>query len=150
VSRAIAIAKLPQPVLSAFPSPNDVRFRDAKPLGDAVAADPEAVIAAAQAIAAEPEKRPAQDVVKALTRAVEGGYGPSITPARTPAKHSETAAQVHPAATSKPLEKRLKIAGKSVVIADDAKGAVVRFAPGMLARDKWPALEAALKKLFTG
>jgi ParB family chromosome partitioning protein len=146
VSRAIAIAKLPQPVLSAFPSPNDVRFRDAKPLGDAVAADPEAVIAAARAIAAEPEKRPAQDVVKALTRAVEGGYGPSITPA----KHSETAAQVHPAATSKPLEKRLKIAGKSVVIADDAKGAVVRFAPGMLARDKWPALEAALKKLFTG
>jgi ParB family chromosome partitioning protein len=149
VSRAIAIAKLPEAVLSAFPSPNDVRFRDAKPLGDAVAAAPEAVIAAAQVIAKEPDKRPAVDVVKALTQAAEGGYGPSITPAKTPSKRSEKASQEPSSAPDKPLEKRLKIAGKSVVIADDAKGAVVRFAPGMLSHDKWPALEAALKKLFT-
>lgn len=146
VSNAIAIAGLSAEVVGAFSSPQDIRFRDAKPLRDAVTKNPEAVVEAAKAIAADPQVRPAQDVVKALTQAAEGGYRPSITPPQEPI---EKASQEHPSEPAKPVEKRFKIAGKSVVIADDAKGAVVRFAPGMLSRDKWPALEAALKKLLT-
>ncbi|WP_157266386.1 ParB/RepB/Spo0J family partition protein [Azohydromonas aeria] len=80
VSKAIAIAGLPSPVVEAFASPADIRFRDSKPLKDAVAKAPEAVIAVAQAIATEPEKRPAAEVIQALTKAAEGDCGPSTMP----------------------------------------------------------------------
>jgi ParB family chromosome partitioning protein len=93
VSKAIAIAKLPDPVVQAFPSPHDIRFRDAKELKDAVAKAPDAVVEAAKAITAEPESRQAPEVLNALTNAARGGYGPSITPAKAPASTQSSAPQ---------------------------------------------------------
>lgn len=45
-------------------------------------------------------------------------------------------------------ERRFKAGGQAVVIADDGNGAVVRFAPNALPRERWADLEKALKKLL--
>ncbi|OUM00759.1 ParB/RepB/Spo0J family partition protein [Variovorax sp. JS1663] len=53
VSRAIALARLPEAVVKAFPSPLDIQFRWAKDLTDAHQADSEGLLARARAIAAQ-------------------------------------------------------------------------------------------------
>lgn len=71
ISKAISLAKLPAEVVEAFASPQDMRFRDAKPLKDAVEQDPVAVAEVARELAAEPKKS-AAEVVQRLTAAVVG------------------------------------------------------------------------------
>ncbi len=53
VSKATAIASLPEVLLNAFPSRNDIQFRWAKPLNDAVKDAQDRVAAVANAIVAE-------------------------------------------------------------------------------------------------
>jgi ParB family chromosome partitioning protein len=48
VSKALALARLPQAVVDAFPTPLSLQFRWAKPLQDALARDPEGVVARAR------------------------------------------------------------------------------------------------------
>jgi len=50
-SRAIQLAKLPKEVIAAFASPLDLQVRWAKPLADALQADPDGVLARARALA---------------------------------------------------------------------------------------------------
>jgi ParB family chromosome partitioning protein len=69
ISKAISIARLPPEVVQAFGSPQDIGFRDAKPLKDAVEAAPEAVAQAARALAAVPQALPPKVVVQRLAAA---------------------------------------------------------------------------------
>jgi hypothetical protein len=73
-------------VVNAFPSPHDIRFRDAKDLRDAVTKAPEDVVEAAKTIGAQPETLPAPDVLKVLTQAADNGYRRSISPPKTAAQ----------------------------------------------------------------
>jgi ParB family chromosome partitioning protein len=69
ISKSITLAKLPKVVIDAFPSPLDIQFRWAQPLGEALQKDPEGVITKAKAIhaarAADPKG--AGDVFRHLT-----------------------------------------------------------------------------------
>jgi ParB family chromosome partitioning protein len=51
VSKALSLARLPQSVIEAFPSPLALQFRWAKPLQDALARDPQGVIERARDLA---------------------------------------------------------------------------------------------------
>lgn len=51
VSKAVALARLPEAVVAAFASPLDIQFRWAGPLSDVVQKDPEGVLARAREIA---------------------------------------------------------------------------------------------------
>lgn len=88
VSKAMALARLPQEVLSAFESTADLQYRHSKPLHDALAANREAVIAEAMALAREPGPRSATLVLARLTGAADtpggGPIGPSNSGAGRP------------------------------------------------------------------
>ena len=66
VGKALSLARLPKLVVEAFSSPLDLQYKHAKPLRDAVAGSPEAVLERAAKIAAEGEKLPANEVFKRL------------------------------------------------------------------------------------
>lgn len=70
ISRAMALAKLPQDVVHAFGSPLNLQFRWATPLKDAHQKDPERLLAMARELAGR-ETRPAPaEVFALLTRAL--------------------------------------------------------------------------------
>jgi len=78
VGKAISLGRLPRPIVDAFDSPLDLQFRWAKPLNDALQADPEGLLRRAKQIAKAADKLPAAQVFKRL---VEGrGVGPSNPP----------------------------------------------------------------------
>ncbi|WP_051242308.1 ParB/RepB/Spo0J family partition protein [Azohydromonas australica] len=148
VSNAIAIARLPTEVVAAFGSPREIRFSDAKALKDAVAQAPEAVMEAAKELAGG-DLMPASQVLKRLTDAALEGVRSSNPPAQAgaagAAKPGKGQAQKSKSVAS---ERRFKAGGCPVVIADDGHGAVVRFAPNALPRERWAELEKAVKKLL--
>ena len=78
LGKALSLAKLPQAVVSAFASPLEIQFRWAKPLGDAVEADPEGVVKRAEALAKLEAKPAAKDVFERLigTKGEGGGTVP--------------------------------------------------------------------------
>jgi ParB family chromosome partitioning protein len=86
VSKALRIARLPPEVVAAFQSPNEIQFRYAKELDDAVQANHDEVMRVARSLAGT--QRPANDVFLALTQV------PHAIQART-ANHS-TADASHP------------------------------------------------------
>lgn len=69
ISEAVRLARLPEEVLSAFPVPRDLQFRDAKPLTDAVQANLPAVLAEIQKIKAEGDAPSTKAVVSRLVEA---------------------------------------------------------------------------------
>jgi ParB family chromosome partitioning protein len=143
VSAAVAIVNLPGDVVAAFESPKDIRFRDAKPLKDAVAKAPEAVAQAAKALAATPEARPAQEVVKALADAAVNDFRPSKTaPGKAPPSQQATAEGA--AATDD--ERRVKIAGKSVVFRASGKSTVLEIDARLLPKERWAEIEQVLRQ----
>lgn len=148
VSNAIAIARLPNEVVAAFSSPREIRFSDAKALKDAVALAPEAVMETAKALAGD-GSLPASQVLKRIADAAQEGVRSSNPPAQEAAadaaKPIKERARKASSATS---ERRFKAGGCPVVIADDGHGAVVRFAPNALPRERWAELEKAVKKLL--
>lgn len=74
VGKALALADLPDEVVAAFRSPLDLQFRFAKPLADALAANREAVLAAARALQQQGDQlRSAKQVLAVLAGA--GGQG---------------------------------------------------------------------------
>ena len=72
-SNSIALAELPKDLVAAFPSPNDLQFRWAKPLKDACAKDLKATLATAKKIVDGGNKLNASAVFAALTSAGPGG-----------------------------------------------------------------------------
>lgn len=138
VSNAIAIANLPAPVKDAFSSVNDVRFRDAKPLKDAVAQAPEAVAEAAKALAQDPAPRSAQQVVEALAQAANQ----KIRPSNSPRKGAE---QDAPAPTAR-LSNTPRVQPPAALVRwnlDTKAGAMREAKKGDFVR--WADLQALLK-----
>ncbi len=78
VSRALALASLPEHVVLAFRSPLELQFRWAKPLGDALAADPKGVQSRAQIARGWVPRKPASDVFRFLVQG-EGSEPASAT-----------------------------------------------------------------------
>ncbi len=66
LSKVLNLSRLPIEVVDAFRSPNDLQFKWAGPLGDAVQKDPEAVISRARAIRSEGQERDAATVYARL------------------------------------------------------------------------------------
>lgn len=87
VSEAVRIANLPTEVVAAFRSPNDIQFRWAKPLADAVKADPMGIIRRAKQLASDGlmEHQPAK-VFAALTAQQPAPSSIRRSDAHTPAK----------------------------------------------------------------
>jgi len=81
LSKATQLAALPKPVLAAFSSKTELQYRHAKPLKDAVAANPEAVLAAAARLVAGAARPSTPQIVDLLVKAANGGVGPSNTSA---------------------------------------------------------------------
>jgi len=75
------LGRLDQRIVAAFPCPSDLQFGHAKPLADAVAANPQAVLAEADRVAGLEPKPKADEVVALLVAAGSvGGVGRSHTP----------------------------------------------------------------------
>lgn len=78
-SRAIQLAKLPKEVIGAFASPLDLQVRWAKPLSDALQADPDSVLARARGLAKSREGLVASEVFDKLVG--KGGVArPNLVP----------------------------------------------------------------------
>lgn len=119
ISKSLALARLPDAVVEAFPSPLDVQFRWAQPLSEVLQRDPEGLVARAKELKASKVALNAKQVLDALL-----GQGDKVL-------NRSTA----------PAERRLGRAGQGAVLAADATGRMtLRFDPGVLT----PAREAAL------
>jgi ParB family chromosome partitioning protein len=66
VSKATALARLPSAVVEAFPSPLDIQYRWANPLGEALQRDPDGLMARAKRIKAAQAPKTATEVFHAL------------------------------------------------------------------------------------
>ncbi|MBQ0937887.1 ParB/RepB/Spo0J family partition protein [Ideonella paludis] len=66
VSKSVALARLPELVVSAFPSPLDIQFRWAQPLGDAVQKDPDGIIERAKQLKSSSVRLSPAQVLEAL------------------------------------------------------------------------------------
>ncbi len=125
VSTALQIARLPEQILSAFPSRLDIQYRWGKPLTDLVKASPELALQRATDLIAE----------------VKGGA--SFSGAEVFARLTEVAAQA--------VEKReVKVGGALVAsIRQSAGRVVVEFEKGALSNDKLVRLEKAIASLVS-
>ena len=119
ISKSLALARLPDAVVEAFPSPLDVQFRWAQPLSEVLQRDPEGLVARAKELKASKVALNAKQVLDALLGQADKVLNRSTTPA----------------------ERRLGRAGQGAVLAADATGRMtLRFDPGVLT----PTREAAL------
>ena len=76
VGKALALAALPDEVVSAFASPLHIQFRWAKPLSDALSADRNGVLARARELKNQPRKIGARQVFERLIALDEKGVEP--------------------------------------------------------------------------
>jgi ParB family chromosome partitioning protein len=125
VSEAVRIADLPDAVVAAFPSPNDIQFRWAKPLTEACKRDLEGTVAKARQLAAGQHAAPA--VFAALTAA----------PVSKGVRRSYTA------------ERSLELGkGRHAAIRNDGKRVVIELDPSLLPADRWEAFERVLREFI--
>jgi ParB family chromosome partitioning protein len=138
VSNALHIAQLPQEVLDAFPSPNDIQFRWIKKLKDALEHNRQAVLGAAAEAAGDTQ--PAAKVFKRLAAAVQGrGVRPSNTPA---------AVEADDAAAAAAGARRMDLGGgREAAIRCDGARTVLEIDTALLPPQRWAALEKALRRL---
>lgn len=74
VSKALSLARLPQAVVDAFPTPLELQFRWAKPLQDALGRDPEGVVARAKDLSGRRGSLKAAAVLAALVGGEAAGF----------------------------------------------------------------------------
>jgi len=119
VSKSVALARLPNEVVEAFPSPLEIQYRWAQPLSEAQQKDPEALLARARSLKVLEPRPVAAKVFGVLS-------GAEVLNGSTPEKKS--------------LE--IKLAGKKVAsLSSDSKGrTLVRFEIGVLPDAKQKAL----------
>jgi len=124
VSKSVSLARLPEVVVAAFPSPLDIQFRWAAPLTEAMQKDPDGTLSRARGIAEGRGDLSASDILSKLI----GLSGPTQD------------VQASPVLT---ISKAGKIAA---TLAKDPKGrAVVRFEAGVLPDSKRKALVKVLE-----
>lgn len=128
VAKALRVAELPQEVVGAFRSPVDIQFRWVVALDKAFEQDPDAVLAAARALAGRTPRPAAAEVFRALTA---------------------SAAPKSKAAPKEVTQTFVLADGKKGVIKAGKGGAVtVELPRGVLVQSRWPAFEAALQKVL--
>lgn len=71
VSKSVALARLPEAVVAAFPSPIDIQFRWAQPLSEALQKDPEGVLRRARSVLEQGRGLNAAQVFERLIRVDE-------------------------------------------------------------------------------
>ncbi len=76
LGKALALADLPEAVVQAFRSPLALQFRWAKPLNEALRANPDAVLRRAADYAAQASACPAREVLEGLLGAAKPGVEP--------------------------------------------------------------------------
>jgi ParB family chromosome partitioning protein len=123
VSKACALAGLPQAVVDAFPSPVEIQFRWAKPLNDAQQKDPDLLLDRARRLCGQEVKLTANQVFEALV-AKEGG------------------------ATNDRSDVEVAGAGGRAVLSLDRKGRMTVKFDRPLTPQARAELEQALKKIF--
>jgi ParB family chromosome partitioning protein len=137
ISKAMRIAALPQEVVAAFPSPNDIQFRWAALLTEALDRDRDAVLR----IAADPllKELPARRIFEALV-GKGGGRSPTKPPgtaARPPTGVPGAAAQSFDLGNGRTLGLRCE-GGRTVLELDGA----------LLPPERWADVAAGLRKLL--
>lgn len=122
LSKALALADLPEEVVNAFPSLLELQFRWAKLLNDALRQDPDGVLKRARDIGTEKHpRRTSKEVLEVLTGAVS------------------------PAAT----EQRIMVGGRMVgKIVSGSKGLAVEFVRGALTTEQINKLPQLLEKFL--
>ncbi len=80
VSKSLALARLPDAVVAAFPSPLEIQFRWAQPLSEALQKDPEGIIARAKKVREAAQPLPAAKVLALLV----GAPAPAVLNRSTP------------------------------------------------------------------
>jgi ParB family transcriptional regulator, chromosome partitioning protein len=128
VGKALALASLPEELVSAFSSPLDLQYRWAKPLRDAWDADAQAVRRRAQELAAVSPKPSAKDVFDRLVE-VEGQGGSTVPP-------------------PPPIE--VQVGGRRAAVVEmTARGAaLVTVEAGLLTAGRLPDLAAAIERFL--
>lgn len=128
LGKALALATLPEDVLTAFSSPLELQYRWATPLKDAISSDFDGVRARGRELSKVTPKLPAKDVFQRLVRA-KGEGGSTVLP---------------------PSSIDIQVAGKraATVRMTGKGGATVTIEPGMLANGKAKALVEVLEKFF--
>ena len=129
VSKSVSLARLPEAVVEAFPSPLDIQFRWAAPLTEAMQKDPDGTLSRARAIAETRGNLGAAAILSRLLGIPEPPPGRSGSQALTISK-----------------------AGKVVAkLTEDAKGrALVRFEAGALPESKRKALVKVIEDFLKG
>lgn len=128
VSKSLSLARLPEAVVAAFPSPLDIQFRWAQPLAEALQKDPDGVLVRAAKIKQSGQGASAAQVFAALVAAPESKVLNGSTPARRVIEGG---------------------AGRSAVLARDARGRVsVEFPAGALTESAEGELAAFIEKLL--
>ncbi len=129
VSKSVSLARLPEAVVAAFPSPLDIQFRWAAPLTEAMQKDPDGTLSRARAIAQTRGSLGAATILSRLLGMPE-----------PPTRSSPSQVLM--------ISKAGKIAAK---LTADAKGrALVRFEAGALPESKRKALAKVIEDFLKG
>ena len=129
VSKSVSLARLPDAVVAAFPSPLDIQFRWAAPLTEAMQKDPDGTLSRARAIAQTRGNLGAATILSRLLGMPEPPAGRSASQVLT-------------------ISKAGKVAAK---LTADAKGrALVRFEVGALPESKRKALAKVIEDFLKG
>lgn len=130
VSKSLALARLPDAVVRAFPSPLDIQFRWAQPLAEALQKDPDGMLARAVSLKAAAQPLPAAQVLAALLSGDRAGVLNRSTPV--------------------PAERLIKgQAGRQATLSRDGQGRVLlRFGAGALSEAAERELAAFVEKLL--
>jgi len=124
VSKSVSLARLPEAVVAAFPSPLDIQFRWAAPLAEVMQKDPDGTLSRARAVAEARGGLSANDVLSKLI----GLSAPTLARQTTSALKISKAGKI------------------AATLTEDAKGrAVVRFEAGALPDSKRKALVKVLE-----
>lgn len=127
ISRAMALAELPEEVVAAFPSPMDLQFRWAKPLTDALAEDRAAVLKRAEELSALKGKLGAAAIFSRLVATdvaendAETTYDVKLSGKRV--------------ATVKASQKGVDIRIEPKLVPENKVGALVKLIEGFLSAD---------------
>ena len=129
VSKSVSLARLPEAVVAAFPSPLDIQFRWAAPLTEAMQKDPDGTLSRARAIAETRGDLSAAAILSKLVGQPEPEPSRSASPALMISKAGKVAAR----------------------LTADAKGrALVRFEAGALPESKRKALVKVIEDFLKG
>lgn len=135
VSKSLSLARLPDAVVSAFPSPLEIQFRWAQPLAEALQRDPDAMLARAATLRASPAPRTAAQVFAVLTgTAGSAARGTGVLNGSTPGRRLIRGAAGRQADLSRDGQGRVVISFPAGVIGDAEEAALVDFVERLLSR----------------